>query len=356
MSQISITKHGGITYVQLNDPVDTKPGQCWYRPALKDGSTTIDSPKIYMALDTQGYGNSITEVTKAYVVGGYSGALFSSSERLDFSVNTSEEIASSLNTKRTNANGFSNKTTGYIAGGFNNRTASPYIKDIETLTFSNESVSTLTASLLSVCHEGGASFESHENGYISSGTNDEGSFTKIVDKVSFTGSISQNITSSLYNRTYKPSGFSSKSSGYIVGSIEPGEEETIEYLEKMNFITESMINTSKSLNVRKTTSRAIESKTHAYVVGFDIEKMSFSTETFEKISSSPDNYIALFAEIKSNTSGYICGGLNALSNVSLDQISRLNFYNDSIQTYDEDFKLTQTRYNAVGLENITQYN
>jgi len=302
--------------------------------------------------------NSVTPtavpVEAGYIAGGsttLNGSGTNNIQKLQFSNESNSSVSATLSAAEANVGGFANSgTAGYVGGGSGSTGGGGYTPAINKILFAGDTVSTLVSTL---SNQGPTGFaNSGTAGYFAGGA--EGSSTvsqtAAVHKLPFsTDSLSAlgNLLSAVKG-TPPPMGFAnSGTAGYVVGG--GGSSGTTD---KIAFSNDSRSSLGSVVGAGQAGAGFANSGTAGYAsAGFNgsssIRKILFSNDTGSTLSSTLGlslNYTAGFA--KSGTAGYVVGGLDTATSTA---IQKLLFSNETTSTISA--TLTSARYTHAGFAN-----
>lgn len=228
---------------------------------------------------------------------------------------------------------------GYSAGGY----ATTYLGDIDKLTFSTETKTTLSATLTTNRYYASGMANSGVAGYINGG--DDGSYTgasglKGTDKITFpTDTKSALATQMMHGTANQSSSSNSGVVGYIIGGY---ANDYGNWIDKLTFLTELISASSTVLSLRRYQHAACSNHGAAtYVAGgsgesgnlSNIEKLTFSTEamsTLSAILSRAYGVNGVTGMANSSVAGYFVGGSGGAG--QSDTIDKLAFSTDTRTT------------------------
>ena len=258
-----------------------------------------------------------------YLVGGfnYSGNVrYSSTQKITFNDDTVSIIASTLNLSRSHAAGFANSgTAGYQAGGVE---TGNHTRRVDKLNFSGDTVSSSITSMSSgatAATSPAAMANSGTAGYIAGGDKTEGgvSYRTSIDKLTFSNDTISVLGATLSQmQTQWAGSANSGTAGYYSGGYNNGSP-TGSTIVKLLFSNETRSNLSTTLGVSNMTSNAshANSGTASYWLGGfastitgDIQKLPFSTETRSTLGATITARDWPTGFSKSGTAGYTQGG------------------------------------------------
>jgi hypothetical protein len=259
-----------------------------------------------------------------YLVGGfnYSGNVrYSSTQKIAFSNDAVSTIASTLDIARSHAAGFANSgTAGYQAGGV--QAPGNHTRRVDKLNFSGDTVSSSITSMSSgatAATSPAAMANSGTAGYIAGGDKTEGgvSYRTSIDKLTFSNDTISVLGATLSQmQTQWAGSANSGTAGYYAGGYNNGSP-TGSTIVKLLFSNETRSNLSTTLGVSNMTSNAshANSGTASYWLGgFDssitgaIQKLPFSTESRSTLGATITARDWPTGFSKSGTAGYTQGG------------------------------------------------
>jgi trimeric autotransporter adhesin len=175
-----------------------------------DSRSTLSSTLEAIKIDAAGFANS---GTAGYVAGGIGSFTTGEVSIIPFATESRSTVGY-LSTIRDGVSGMANSgTAGYVAGGFNTTV-------IQKLAFSNNSISTIGATLRQARYYGTSWANSGTAGYIGAGNDgngNNGTFYSTVDKLTFSNDSRSNMSPTLVNsnNTAKASMANSGTAGYV---------------------------------------------------------------------------------------------------------------------------------------------
>ena len=287
-----------------------------------------------------------------YLMGGYtvSGGLRRSFiQKIAFSNDAVSTIAATFDLARSHAAGFANSgTAGYQAGGV----VAPgnHTRRVDKLNFAADTVSNTVTNMSSgatAATSPAAMANSGTAGYIAGGDKTEGgvSYRTSIDKLTFSNDTISVLGATLSQMQMQWSGSAnSGTAGYYAGGYNNGSP-TGSTIVKLLFSNETRSNLSTTLGVNNITLNAshANSGTASYWLGgFDssitgaIQKLPFSTETRSTlgVTITARDYLSGFS--KSGTAGYTLGGTqrNAsyMGQNTVDIIDKISYSNDTVSS------------------------
>ena len=287
-----------------------------------------------------------------YLMGGYtvSGGLRRSFiQKITFSSDTVSTIAGTFDAARSHSAGFANSgTAGYQGGGV----VGPgnHTRRVDKLNFAADTVSNTVTNMSSgatAATQAAAMANSGTAGYIAGGDKTEGgvSYRTSIDKLTFSNDTISVLGATLSQMQMQWSGSAnSGTAGYYAGGYNNGSP-TGSTIVKLLFSNETRSNLSTTLGVSNITLNAshANSGTASYWLGgFDssitgaIQKLPFSTETRSTlgVTITARDYLSGFS--KSGTAGYTLGGTQRngsyMGQNTVDIIDKISYSNDTVSS------------------------
>ena len=304
----------------------------------------------------------IAGVIKLYIKGVWTGVSINNSSTLGFS-NANAYISSTNNSNYANVysdevrvtNGIgryaSNYTPqvgkfpdpvlvlgkGYAIGGWTNTPASATLSSIESLSFANETVSPVAATLPTVL-QAAVGIQNSTSGYVGGGSNNAGDVVRKFTKMVFSTETASIInTASLLNKKDGPAGFASTTVGYLAGGLNDTSARTT-YVDTFTFSTETLSLSDGSLSTAKNRLASLGAPTKGYAAGGSasgggssaIDSFVYSTMTSSMLSAVLSTNTVAGCGISSTLAGYVAGGHSgsAYRNV----VDKLVFAGETIST------------------------
>jgi hypothetical protein len=179
-------------------------------------SATLTSARYALA----GMANS---GTAAYFSGGYDGSFLSGIDKVAFAADTKTTLAATLSPIRTYAQGLANSgVAGYTGPGYTG-VGAVYTNTINKLLFSNDTISTLAATLTVDGTDAMCAANSGTAGYWAGGAASSGStLVNSIDKLTFSGETKSTIAATLTAVIYSGAGAAnSGTAAYFAGGTSP---------------------------------------------------------------------------------------------------------------------------------------
>ena len=176
-----------------------------------------------LSIAREAIGGMANSGTAGYFAGGYGGGAFRSTiDKLAFSNDSRSTLSGTLATIRYYVGGMANSgTAGYFGGGTNATGTQVWFSNITKVVFSNDSVSTIGASLASNRQGTSGMANSGTAGYFGGGVNVENdvvSFFNNTTKITFSNDSGSTLGTALHASATIMGGFSANGiSGYFVG-------------------------------------------------------------------------------------------------------------------------------------------
>ena len=300
--------------------------------------------------------------TRGYVFGGDtpgSPTQISTASRMTYSSETMAQIpGAALTTTRTNPTGKGNNNQGYMSGGRNPNTSST-----DKCTYSTETTARVPGADISSPRWGAAAVGNQELQYILGGRNPAisptpSSYGSMIQKMSFSSETMSTISDTLSAARYLTSGTSSnKNAGYLCGGYTPAGP-LVTTTDRITFATDAVAEVpSAALTGTRYGSAGAGNNSAGYIMGGNVsfpnptsyvDKLDYATETTSASSNLPENILysaatssrdndlpfqaaATLTNSFSDTStapntGYFGGGYNpALSPTRVSNFSKLDF-------------------------------
>ena len=288
--------------------------------------------------------NSVTPVIPqgGFSAGGQTGSSRTSSiDKLTFSDDTRSTLSATLSAARESISGMANSgTAGYMSGGWTGSRSS----GIDKLAFTSEARSTLGGTL-SVANTNTTSMaNSGTAGYVGGGSTGGTTCISTINKVTFSNDGVATIGSSIsFGGSAKSAGFAnSGTAGYFAGGILSGLATQSSEICKLTFSNDSTATLAATLTtVNEGPSGMANSGTAGYISGganggsvlSRIDKLTFSGDSKSTLSATLSSVRgempAAFA--KSGTAGYVCGGAGS-GGTPLSSINKITFSSDTRST------------------------
>ena len=179
-------------------------------------SATLTSARYALA----GMANS---GTAAYFSGGYDGAFLSGIDKIAFAADTKTTLSATLSPIRTYAQGLANSgVAGYTGPGYTG-VGAVYTNTINKILFSNDTVSTLAATLTADGTDVMTAANSGTAGYWAGGAANSGStLINSIDKLLFSNETKSTISATLTSAIYSGAGAAkSGTAAYFAGGTSP---------------------------------------------------------------------------------------------------------------------------------------
>jgi hypothetical protein len=227
----------------------------------------------------------------------------------DFSGN-STTFTITMNSNKTVYATFTINEAGFFAGGGGNGSAQNFI---DKLLFSNESRSTLTATLSQSIAEQSAC-NSTLAGYFAGGGNSN--LQSYIDKLLFSNESRSTLTATLSQTISAQSACNSTLAGYFAGGTTNADTIHFSYIDKLLFSNESRSTLTATLSVSIRSQAACNSSLSGYFAGgfnpflSSIDKLLFSNESRTTLTATLSQSVEKFAACNSSLAGYYAGGAN----------------------------------------------
>ena len=301
--------------------------------------------------------NSVTptEIPQAgYLMGGFtveSSTRRSSTQKITFSSDTVSTIAANLNLARSHGAGFANSgTAGYSAAGVEG--GGTNTRRIDKLNFAADTVSNTVTNMSSgatAATQAAAMANSGTAGYIAGGDKTEGgvSYRTSIDKLTFSNDTISVLGATLSQMQTRWSGCAnSGTAGYYSGGYNNGELNIGSTIVKLLFSNETRSNLAATINanIDSNASHANSGTAGYWLGGFQtqvaltgaISKLPFSTESRSTLGVTITARDMLSAFSKSGTAGYTVGGTGRSGSYggqnSITNVEKLAYSNDTIST------------------------
>ena len=272
-----------------------------------------------------------------YHVGGFNGATFSTTNRLDFSNETVSAPGKNLSVARYVTSSVSSAFHGYVCGGVNNPPAT-YRSEVERLDYSSETVSSPGKNLYN--NSFNSSFLSGIHyGYITGGTNfvprpnpQGGPYTQNLSNTQRLDFYSETIQNPGKPMTYTTSGYINVLDSFEYGYIAGGGNTT--YISRLDFSSEVYTLRSSTLPVGVTDGDGTSSTSYGYFAGgttpariSTIVRLDFSNEVVSEPGNNLPEVRSEMSEFSSLSYGYFACGNNGSY---INTITRLDYSNETL--------------------------
>lgn len=242
-----------------------------------DSRTTL---AIGLSEGREGAGG-LASADNGYVASGYpSSGISSSIEKISLETDTVSTLAATIpSPARGYPAPFVSSTKGYFAGG--NQATSTRLSVIEGLTFSNDSVARISATL-SVGRQAGAGFYSDVAGFVAGGF-DGGTYRNVVDKILFSNETRSTITSLPSSMAYG-NATQSSTNAYIAPARPTQSSSPVSTVWKFSFANETYSTLGTGLSVAQYGQATFQSDTSGYFAGGNVsggvvDKFLFATDS-----------------------------------------------------------------------------
>jgi hypothetical protein len=268
-----------------------------------------------------------------YVFGGV-GPL-SSVERLQFSNDAISTISATLSAGRQGVTASESIANAYIAGG---SAASVFVSTVDKMQFSSQTISNLSGSALSAIKDLMAGFSSNLYGYFAGGrTNTFGGTTAVIERIQFSNDARTNIAATLtQTRGEIGAGFNSAVAGYAAGGQYVGPTR-VSFVDKLLFSNESVSRLGTGLSSNRAWLAGFESDLFGYAAGGNtgsfqstVDKFAFSNDARTTLGTGLSSARGLAAGFRSQINGYVLGGYTG--SVVLTTVDKFAFSNDARST------------------------
>ena len=236
-------------------------------------------------------GHLVVAVQGAYFAGGYDGSNLSGIDKVDFSNDSKSTLSATLTSGRNGGAGFANSgTAAYFAGG---TISYPTFTDgIDKLAFSADTKSTLSATLSTATQAPGGFANSGTAGYVAGGY--DGAFLSRIDKIAFSADTKTTLAATLnVNRAYIQGCANSGTAGYWAGGASNNGSTLRDIIDKVAFSSDTRTTLSAVLaSTKYNLGGCAKSGTAAYWAGGNspaidlIQKLTFSGETRTTLSAT----------------------------------------------------------------------
>jgi len=287
-------------------------------------------------------GDETSQPVGGYVGGGQtSSAHLSSIDKLTFSTEAVSTLSATLTTTRTMVQSFANSgVAGYVAGGY----SSSALSGVDKITFPADTKSTLSATLNSGNGRyGGAPFaNSGTAGYLAGGANVSDTRLASIEKLTFSSDTIATLSATTTTAVDRsPAGFANSGvAGYVAGGYDPSN---LSRIDKLTFSTDSRSTLGATItNGRRNTTGFANSGTAGYVgLGNDdaspqtitsVNKLAFSTDTCSTITDTLSVRGSGAGFAHSGTAGFFAGGSHPDTGTPSAEIKKLTFSTDGIST------------------------
>lgn len=256
---------------------------------INDSTSTLSATIVTAKHDVIGYANS---GTAGYVAGGRNsaGTDQSSIDKLSFSNETISNLGATLGTAVSDGAGHANSgTAGYACGGYSSP-ASAFQNKYQKLLFSNDTASTIGATMSKTANAFTGFANSGTAGYV--GTRNNNTF----DKLTYSSETNSTISSG-YSWINEAGAANSGTAGYALGGDADGSAPFSEgtTIHKVTFSSDTTSTLGATLSVPRYDGGAFaKSGTAAYIGGGNstsgvvasVNKLAFSNETITTLSAS----------------------------------------------------------------------
>jgi len=301
--------------------------------------------------------NSITPAAipqAGYIMGGYtveSTTRRSSIQKITFSTDSVSTIAATFDTQRSSGAGMANSgTAGYNAAGAQG--GGTHTRRIDKLNFAADTVSNTVANMSSgatAATNPAAMANSGTAGYIAGGDKTDGgvSYRTSIDKLTFSNDTISVLSATLsVMQTYWSGSANSGTAGYYSGGYNNGELNIGSTIVKLLFSNETRSNLAATINanINSNTSHANSGTASYWLGGFvtqsaitgAISKLPFSTESRSTLGVTITARDMLCGFSQSGTAGYTAFGTGRSgsygSQNSVTGVEKLAYSNDTIST------------------------
>jgi len=293
--------------------------------------------------------------------------IFSHIDKLLFSNESRSTLSSTLSRTIWGQSACNSSIAGYFAGGAYNGTIPWHQNFIDKLLFSNESRSTLTATL-SLSVRGQSACNSSTAGYFGGGSNydgDTGGYQSFIDRLIFSTESRSTLGISISQYVMYTASCDSIVSGYFTGGY--NGLALYSFIDRLYFMDESRATLSSVLSQSVVLHSACNSSLIAYFAGgfyYDgnstiifksfIDKLFFSTESRATLSTVLSQNVAGQATCNSMLAGYFSGGGNGnFSSISdSSYIDKLLFSSETRSTLAATLSRTLALHSACQSGNI----
>jgi hypothetical protein len=307
-----------------------------------DATGTSSTVTIIMNSD-----KSVTAIFNVYGEAGYFAGgrsdtvYYSFIDKLLFSNESRTTLAATLSQSILYQSACNSSLAGYFAGGYNS--GDIYHNFIDKLLFSNDSRTTLTVTL-SYTVSGQSACNSTLAGYFAGGNNSY-IYQSFIDKLLFSNEYRSTLTVILSQSTTLQSACNSTLSGYFSGGFHyDGNSYYYSFIDKLLFSNDSRSTLSTTLSRSVECQSACNSTLAGYLVGGSntwgsivysfIDKLSFSNESQSTLSVTLSRSINSQSACNSTLAGYFAGGeyYDNGNYFSQSVIDKLLFSNESRST------------------------
>jgi hypothetical protein len=262
-----------------------------------------------------------------YFAGGTSGGSQSFIDNLLFSNESRTTLTATLSQSVYGPSACNSSLAGYFAGGFNGNSSQRFI---DKLLFSNASRSTLTATLSQ-----SAEFQSTCNstlaGYFAGG--DNGSLYSFIDKLLFSDESRSTLTATLSQTVELQSACNSTLAGYFAGGYNGSSVQN--FINKLLFSNDSRSTLTATLSQTAQYQSACNSSLTGYFAGggysnyySHIDKLLFSDDSRSTLTATLSQSIYGQSACNSTLAGYFAGGYTSSYQSFIDKL----LFNDESRT------------------------
>ena len=377
---LTVTKSGSGTGTVISSPTGISCGAtCSYQFASGTDVTLTATPDSSSSFDgwsgdvvdtntattvTMNSNKSVTamfniDTSVGYFAGGLDGSYQYQSfiDKLLFSNDTQSTLTATLSQFVDYQSACNSSLAGYFAGGYNYN-GGGYQSFIDKLLFSNESRSTLT-STLSQTVDGQSACNSTSAGYFAGGENPR--YQSFIDRLLFSDELRTTLTATLSISIYGQSACNSSLAGYFAGGYNYNGGGCQSFIDKLLFSYESRSTLTTTLSRSVIYQSACNSTLAGYFAGglngdnddinqSFIDKLLFSNETRSTLSATLSQTVWYQSACNSISAGYFAGGLSSDGNddIIYSFIDKLLFSNETRST------LTTTLSQSVCIQSACQ--
>lgn len=279
---------------------------------------------------------------KGYYTGGYNGSASSEIDGVEYNNDTAINPTASLSMARNAIVAAASSSMSYFAGGSTNNRIDKFNLDTESCSASSYN--------LSIPREQGGVAYNSSKAYISGGTI-SGDVTASIETINYSNDTVSTLGSSLQQKVgYGPASSSSSTIGYISGGMIDTTGTNTNVIQKFIYSSETTGTASGTLSIAKRGVSGGNSSDNMFVFGgytsstvSTIEKMPFSTESSSAISATLSTATYNTFCCDSSIASYVAGSSN-YSNV----IRKFLFSNETISNLSA--TLNSGRSSAFGIQ------
>jgi hypothetical protein len=273
-----------------------------------------------------------------YFAGGYNNGggsnnyYYSFIDKLLFSNDSRTTLTATLSQSISDQSACNSSIAGYFAGGYNNNPSGPEYSFIDKLLFSDESRTTLTTTLSRIV-ETQSACNSTLAGYFAGGYiyNNGNIYYSFIDKLLFSNESRSTLSATLSQPIFLQSACNSTLAGYFAGGYNTGNYYS--FIDKLLFSDDSRSTLTATLSQSVYGQSACNSSLAGYFaggVGYSfIDKLLFSNESRSTLAAILSQSVWGQSACNSSLAGYFAGGYYGVLQSFID---KLLFSNESRST------------------------